>query len=91
MDVKVCIGSACHLKGSYDVIHEFQRVISEYNLEDNITLKGSFCLNHCTEAVSVQVNNDPIISMNQSKVRQLIDRIVIDIIKSDNYITVVLI
>lgn len=75
MDIKVCIGSACHLKGSYDVIHEFQKVLKEYNLEDRITLKGAFCLNHCTEAVSTKIDESEVFSMNVPKVRPLIEKI----------------
>lgn len=73
MEIKVCIGSACHLKGSYDVIKEFQSIIKEYNLEDKIDIKGAFCLNHCTEAVSVQVDNKEVISMSKEKVKLLIE------------------
>lgn len=75
MEIKVCIGSACHLKGSYDVIREFQNVIKEYNLEDKVRLKGSFCLNQCTNAVSTCVD-DEIVSMSVDKVRPLINSIV---------------
>jgi len=74
MEINVCIGSACHLKGSYDVIKEFQKVLKEYNLEDKIILKGAFCLNHCTEAVSTKVDN-VIYSMSVEKVRPLIEEI----------------
>ena len=74
MEINVCIGSACHLKGSYDVIKEFQQVIKEYNLEDKIILKGAFCLNHCTEAVSTKIDNE-IISMSPDKVRELVQSI----------------
>lgn len=75
MEIKVCIGSACHLKGSNEVIQEFQKVIAERNLEDKITLKGSFCLNHCTEGVSTEIDEESIISMSDNKVRSLIDKI----------------
>lgn len=72
MDVSVCIGSACHIKGSYDVIREFQRVLEDYDLEDKITLKGVFCLNHCTKAVSTRINNDEIVSMSKETVEPFI-------------------
>lgn len=71
MDISVCIGSACHVKGSYDVIKEFQRVLEEYDLEDKITLKGVFCLNKCTEAVSTKLN-DEIFSMSKDKVEPFV-------------------
>ncbi len=74
MEINVCIGSACHLKGSYDVIKEFQKVLKEYNLEEKIILKGAFCLNHCTEAVSTKID-DVIYSMSVEKVRPLIEEI----------------
>lgn len=75
MDIHVCIGSACHLKGSYDVIKEFQKILKEKNLEDKITLKGAFCLNHCTEAVSTKIDDGEVFSMNVEKVKPLIEKI----------------
>lgn len=57
MTIQVCIGSACHLKGSYDVIRNMQGYISEHQLEEKIELKSSFCLGQCAKAVSVSVNN----------------------------------
>ncbi len=57
MVVQVCIGSACHLKGSYEVINTMKRIIKEEKLEDKITLKSSFCLGKCSHAVSVKVDD----------------------------------
>lgn len=54
MDIKVCIGSACYLKGSDDVIEIFKKLINEYGLQSKVTLSASFCLGHCTDAVSVK-------------------------------------
>jgi len=42
MNIKVCIGSSCHLKGSREVVEEFQRLIEENHLEEQIKLMGSF-------------------------------------------------
>ena len=56
MTVSVCIGSACHLKGSYQVIQGMQKLIKEKGLEDQVELKAVFCMGHCTEAVSVAID-----------------------------------
>lgn len=77
MDIHVCIGSACHLKGSYDVIKEFQRVIKNNKLDDKITLKGAFCLNHCTKAVSTKIDDGEVQSMSVDKVEPLIKELVL--------------
>jgi len=53
MILKVCVGSACHVKGSYEVIETFNRLIIEERLEDRVELKACFCLNNCTQGVSV--------------------------------------
>ncbi|QSX05822.1 NAD(P)H-dependent oxidoreductase subunit E [Sedimentibacter sp. zth1] len=58
LELSICVGSACHLKGSYCVIEQFKQCIKENNLENDIIIKGAFCLGHCTEAVSVQFENE---------------------------------
>lgn len=59
MLISVCIGSACHLKGSYTIITDLQQIIEEKNLGSQIELKAAFCLGHCQNGVSVQINEDP--------------------------------
>ena len=56
MEIKVCVGSACYVKGSHEIIEAFQRFIKQYHLEDKVELKATFCLGHCTRAVSVQID-----------------------------------
>lgn len=64
--INVCVGSACHLKGSYDVIESFQNLIQDYRVSDKVELKGAFCLGHCTNGVSVRINeDDKIYSVNK--------------------------
>ena len=48
MDITICIGSSCHLKGSQDVIRILERLVSYSHLENKVTLKGSFCMGECT-------------------------------------------
>lgn len=55
MDIKVCIGSACHLKGSYDVIEKLKALIEKDKLGDKINLKASFCLGRCDNGVTVKL------------------------------------
>ena len=40
MKVTVCIGSSCHLKGSRQVVEEFQHLIAENELQDKVELHG---------------------------------------------------
>lgn len=56
LTISVCIGSACHLKGSYNVISSLQELINHHRLKEKIEIKGAFCLGNCTQAVSVEVD-----------------------------------
>ena len=38
MEVTICIGSSCHLKGSRDIISILQRLIALNRLEDQVEL-----------------------------------------------------
>ncbi len=48
-ELSICVGSACHLKGSYNVIQTFQQMMEELGLHDKLELKATFCLKSCHE------------------------------------------
>lgn len=54
MILKVCVGSSCHLKGSYDVIEAMKEVIKKCDVEDLVELRASFCLGCCARGVTVK-------------------------------------
>lgn len=59
MTVLVCVGSSCHLKGSYDIIQLMKQAIAEHKLEEKIDLKATFCLGKCGIAgVSIKVDDE---------------------------------
>lgn len=57
--IQVCIGSSCHLKGSYEIVEAFKKAIDKNNIEDEVTLTGSFCIGKCNrEGVTVQIDDE---------------------------------
>ena len=73
IDLSVCVGSACHIKGSYNVINNFQHIIEEYNLADKVQLKAIFCLGHCTKGVSVKIDDSEVYSVSGSTSRKFFE------------------
>lgn len=54
MEVQVCVGSACHLKGSYEVVEKLKALIGS---EGKVKVSGSFCCGACGDPrVSVKVD-----------------------------------
>ena len=76
MDIHVCIGSACHLKGSYEVLNGLIARVQEAGLDDRIILKASFCMGECTQAVSVRVDDGPVQSVSPDGVDVFFDEVV---------------
>ena len=58
--VQVCVGSTCHMKGSYQVIKIFQDLIAKNNLQDEVTIRASFCMGRCLQGISVLVDDEPV-------------------------------
>lgn len=50
----LCMGSACHQLGVYEVLPKIQALIQTYQLQDTINLKGSFCLEICSSGITMK-------------------------------------
>jgi NADH:ubiquinone oxidoreductase subunit E len=77
ININICIGSGCHLKGSYNVIKEMQKYIDEKELSDTIKINGSFCLGNCTKAVSVQIDGEDIVSVNENIIPEFFEKYIL--------------
>lgn len=55
--ITVCVGSACHLKGSHDIIGYFKDAIKEAGLEGKVELKGTFCMDQCTDGANLLIDD----------------------------------
>lgn len=58
MEITICIGSSCHMKGSRLIIQRLEELIDEHQLKDKVQFKGAFCMGKCSHAgVSIRVND----------------------------------
>ena len=58
MKITVCLGSACHLRGSRQVVEQLQYLIAKNNLKDRIELAGTFCMGDCKNGVCVNIDDE---------------------------------
>ena len=56
--VTVCVGSSCHLKGAREVILRFNEALARHSLEQQVALKGSFCMERCGEGVNWKIDEE---------------------------------
>ncbi len=71
--LNVCIGSACHLKGSYNVISAFQQIIETKKHADKVELKAVFCMGECTHAVSVKIDEGKVHSVSGATAKRFFE------------------
>ncbi len=55
--IHICIGSACHVNGSYRMVKALEKIIEDRDLSDEIELVGSFCMGQCKGGVSIKCDD----------------------------------
>lgn len=81
MIIQICVGSSCHIKGSPEIVDLLQKAVSDYHLEDEITLAGSFCIGKCNRVgVTVQVDDNIHTGITKENFKEFFKENVLDII-----------
>jgi NADH:ubiquinone oxidoreductase subunit E len=62
--VTVCAGSSCHVRGSRAVLKRFAEIIKAEQLEDEVSLVGSFCMERCGESMNWKFNEQEVSSQS---------------------------
>jgi len=75
MNITVCIGSACHIKGSRRVVEQLQYLIEREKLNDKIELSGTFCTGNCQKGVCVTVDGE-LHTVNPEDVNEFFENVV---------------
>ncbi len=57
LNVSICVGSACHMKGSKEVVTKLKELVAAHQLQGKVLLNGSFCTGNCQYAVCVVIDD----------------------------------
>jgi NADH:ubiquinone oxidoreductase subunit E len=79
-NIYICVGSSCHLKGSYDIIKGFQELIKLHSLDHKVALNASFCLEHCTEGVAIKIDEEFVDGVSPNNINQVFQKYVLDVL-----------
>jgi NADH:ubiquinone oxidoreductase subunit E len=56
LEVKVCVGSSCHIRGGAKTLKELKRLIEAHGLSNKVNLSADLCFEGCLQAPNVVVN-----------------------------------
>lgn len=71
VEVCVCVGSSCHMRGSYQVIKTFTELIKRNHLEETVKLKAAFCMGHCLNGIALTVAGVPLDNVGFANAEQV--------------------
>ena len=84
MIIQICVGSSCHIKGSAEIVELLQNAVSEYKLDDEVTLAGSFCIGKCNRVgVTVQIDDDIHTGVTKENFKEFFKENVLDVINNE--------
>ena len=84
MLVQICVGSSCHIKGSPEIVELLTNAVEENNLQDEVTLSGSFCIGECNRfGVTVQVDDKVHTGVNRDTFKEFFEEKILSVIKAE--------
>ena len=84
MLIQICVGSSCHLKGSPEIVELLTKAVEENNLQDEITLSGSFCIGQCNRlGVTVQVDEKIHTGVNRDNFKDFFEENILSVLKNE--------
>lgn len=83
--ISICFGSACHLRGAYDVLDAFRYLLDKHQVHGTIDLEGGFCQGRCTEGVVIRINDEVITYVTKDNVNSIFQQKILESLYANNY------
>lgn len=77
MNIYICVGSSCHLKGSYNIINLMKEALEKNGLSDKVNVSAAFCLGRCTDGVTIKVDDEIITGVSPDNFNAIFDKYVL--------------
>ena len=68
--IRLCMGSACHQYGVYEVLPALQKLLTVHNLDATVEIRGAFCLGPCINGIVLEVGEQQIVNINPQDIEQ---------------------
>jgi NADH-quinone oxidoreductase subunit G len=82
LEVAVCVGTGCYLRGAYDVLAKFGELSVRDDVAGHVNLKATFCLEQCDRGVSIKVGDRIITGVNPNNAAVVFEREVADQVRN---------
>lgn len=74
--LRVCMGSACYVKGAPEVVRTLKQALKDAQLTDRVELAGRFCADECDRGVVVELpDGEKLYEVGPADVAMIIERL----------------
>ncbi len=74
INVAVCLGSSCHVRGSKDILAMLQKAIADNGLEKEVDISGSICFGECASGgVNMKVDGELVTGITRENFPQFFE------------------
>lgn len=88
IDVAVCVGTSCYLKGSFHLLERFSAELHRRGLSDRFRIKARFCTDHCSDGPNVVVGTNVVNHVDPDNAIAFIDTYLIPALETADRSTV---
>lgn len=78
LEIEVCLGNCCYLKGTNDIIQELKQIIKEKDLFDRVHIKPKTCLDQCENAPVIMINGELITNVKLEDLNNMLRQYLLD-------------
>ena len=71
MNISICVGSSCHLRGSYKIIELMKERLEQHDLNAKVNLGAAFCLGKCTDGVTIRFDDEIVSGVSTDNFEQI--------------------
>jgi len=74
LTVQICVGSSCFLRGAPRIIEKLRELMAGHEVSNQLTLKGSFCLEQCSKGgVTICIGDDLLTGVKHEDLPELFE------------------
>lgn len=74
LDVSVCVGTSCMVRGSQDLLHSLIDYIEERGLQNAVDIRATFCFEQCDRGPTISVGGTVIEKCTFEKAQKALDK-----------------
>jgi NADH-quinone oxidoreductase subunit G len=71
------------VRGSHEILQRYSDLIAEHQLKDQVNLRGSFCMERCTEGVNMDIDGEPLSAQTLQEAERIFQEKVLGRLKAD--------